>query len=205
MANPKNWLRAIEKTGSPHLYEGAVAIYRILTDGRLDRWRKQVNVGRDVIPEADLAGLSDRELRDLGDLIKCGWLEPYHHGARLLMSKTPQVIPSRHKVTPTKRQREAIPRNTKLYVYERDGWTCHLCGGAINKMLLGSSSDWGPSVDHITPHYAGWVDSRDNLCAAHRWCNVARGASDEWEPVSMRWRIARRKSQQDMKYWVEAN
>ena len=59
---------------------------------------------------------------------------------------------------------------------ERDGWTCHLCGGTVDSRLYWPQGLAG-SVDHIVPVHCGGDDSPENLALAHLTCNVSRGAT----------------------------
>jgi hypothetical protein len=69
--------------------------------------------------------------------------------------------------------------NWRPAVYERDGWQCKmpscLCpeGRAIDPQLRGTDSLWAPSIDHIVRRSQDGPGSRDNVRAAHRWCNMA--------------------------------
>lgn len=60
-------------------------------------------------------------------------------------------------------------------VFERDTWTCHLCGEAIDRALSGRHR-WGPTLDHLVPLALGGEHSYANVAAAHRACNSAKGA-----------------------------
>lgn len=53
-------------------------------------------------------------------------------------------------------------------VAERDGWCCHLCGGAVTRR------DW--SMDHLVPISAGGEHTYANVALAHQTCNSRRGA-----------------------------
>lgn len=72
--------------------------------------------------------------------------------------------------------------NAHSFVYDRDGWRCQmpkcLCpdGRAIDPQLRGIKVPWAPSVDHIEPKALGGPNSRENMRAAHRLCNVAAAA-----------------------------
>ena len=100
----------------------------------------------------------------------------------------------------TRRWREANPERIALYnrrrlarkagvpsepwvtrdVLERDGWQCRIVdcscpdGRAIGKALA-SADPWGGVVDHIHPLSLGGHDTLDNVQAAHRTCNSAKG------------------------------
>jgi hypothetical protein len=60
-------------------------------------------------------------------------------------------------------------------IFDRDGWLCHICGlgidGSLNRM-----SPMGATIDHVFPIAKGGLDSVDNVKAAHRSCNLAKGA-----------------------------
>jgi hypothetical protein len=60
-------------------------------------------------------------------------------------------------------------------IFERDGWLCHICGLSIDG-LLGRMSPMGATIDHVFPIARGGLDSVDNVKAAHRSCNSAKGA-----------------------------
>lgn len=64
----------------------------------------------------------------------------------------------------------------KLEVYERDGWQCQLCGGAVDPQLKGSSDRLAPSLDHIVPLALGGEHVIDNVQLAHLGCNSRKGA-----------------------------
>ena len=59
---------------------------------------------------------------------------------------------------------------TDTYIYERDNWTCQLCGRKIHKRL-----QWprprSKSIDHIVPLSRGGADAPNNLQATHLICN----------------------------------
>jgi len=55
-------------------------------------------------------------------------------------------------------------RRLRLDVLERDGWTCHWCGGPASH------------ADHLLPRSRGGADDPDNLVAACSPCNLSRGA-----------------------------
>lgn len=67
-----------------------------------------------------------------------------------------------------------IPDSVRRAIYERDSWSCHLCGESVDPSAL-PSSDWYPSLDHVIPRSMGGPDDPENLKTAHRWCNTARG------------------------------
>ena len=62
----------------------------------------------------------------------------------------------------------------RAVVFERDDWTCHLCGGAIDPTLSGRHR-WGPTIDHVVPLSRGGLHCYANVRAAHLRCNASRG------------------------------
>ena len=62
------------------------------------------------------------------------------------------------------------------YIFERDGWRCHLCGGRISKTLRAPHPK-SASIDHLVPLSCGGHDVPENVKAAHLGCNCAKGAS----------------------------
>lgn len=60
-------------------------------------------------------------------------------------------------------------------IFERDNWLCHICGEFIDSSL-DRTSLMGATIDHVIPIARGGVDSADNVKAAHRSCNSAKGA-----------------------------
>ena len=58
-------------------------------------------------------------------------------------------------------------------VYERDKWTCHLCGEAVDRS--GERGPWMPSLDHVTPISLGGLHSYANTACSHYRCNLSKG------------------------------
>ena len=73
----------------------------------------------------------------------------------------------RHSKTAAKRWRkiEAIA--------VRDGWDCHLCGGPLPRVWVGTLSD--TTLDHVIPASLGGGNAMANLKLAHQGCNTRRG------------------------------
>lgn len=69
-----------------------------------------------------------------------------------------------------------ISRRERLAIYERDNWTCQLCGEPVDRQAH-YLDDWAPTLDHIEPRSAALIPDHSprNLRTAHRWCNSARG------------------------------
>lgn len=60
------------------------------------------------------------------------------------------------------------------YVYERDHWICGICGKKIVKAKT-SPHPLSPSIDHIIPLSKGGSHTKENVRAAHHYCNSKRG------------------------------
>lgn len=68
---------------------------------------------------------------------------------------------------PRQPSRKPIPRHVRQAVLSRDGNACHYCGSGDNLCL-----------DHRIPHSKGGSDDPENLVAACRSCNSAKGVKD---------------------------
>jgi 5-methylcytosine-specific restriction endonuclease McrA len=53
-----------------------------------------------------------------------------------------------------------------LEIYERDDWTCHICGEKVTPESA--------SIDHLIPISQGGAHTRRNVATAHRGCNSRR-------------------------------
>ena len=60
-------------------------------------------------------------------------------------------------------------------VYERDNWTCYLCGEKINKSQKAPHPK-SPSLDHVVPICKGGGHVLNNVKAAHLRCNQSKGS-----------------------------
>jgi len=59
-------------------------------------------------------------------------------------------------------------------IYERDGWSCGLCGLETLKRYV-AGDPLSPSLDHVVPRSLGGGNEDENLRAAHIKCNAIRG------------------------------
>lgn len=70
----------------------------------------------------------------------------------------------------------SIARSLRQKIYERDQWTCQLCGDPVDRNLP-TSHVWAATLDHI--ECQSWAlipdHSATNLRLAHRICNSVRG------------------------------
>jgi 5-methylcytosine-specific restriction endonuclease McrA len=62
-------------------------------------------------------------------------------------------------------------------VFDRDGWTCQLCGGPCDPSVRVPSLQ-AATLDHIIPVSLGGSHTRANVRCAHYSCNSRRGARD---------------------------
>lgn len=84
-------------------------------------------------------------------------------------------------------ERDWISRRDRLAIYERDNWTCQLCGEPVDRQAH-YLDDWAPTLDHIVPRSAALVPDHSprNLRTAHRWCNSVRGDGTRYEEGVLR-------------------
>jgi hypothetical protein len=75
-------------------------------------------------------------------------------------------------------------------LFERDEWTCGLCGGRAEPWESASNLDLAAVLDHIIPlrphdldHPAG-LDVDDNVQCAHRLCNLRKRNRVGWRAAS---------------------
>lgn len=64
-----------------------------------------------------------------------------------------------------------------LRVFERDAWTCQICGIKTPKRLRGTMDDRAPELDHILAIAVGGDHVIENCQCACRRCNADKGAS----------------------------
>jgi 5-methylcytosine-specific restriction endonuclease McrA len=62
---------------------------------------------------------------------------------------------------------------TRLDVFERDGWRCHVCGDAVDPALRWPDPECAV-VDHVVAAWQGGTDTLDNVACAHNHCNGDR-------------------------------
>ena len=71
-----------------------------------------------------------------------------------------------------------IMPSRRLSIYERDDWTCKICGEPVDRDA-DVGDNMAPSLDHIIPRSRGGGHESENLRTAHRVCNSRRGAGGE--------------------------
>jgi len=70
----------------------------------------------------------------------------------------------------------AVDHIDSIHVFERDNWTCGICGRKVDKGLV-CPHPGSPSLDHIIPLAAGGTHTLGNVQLAHFMCNSIKGAS----------------------------
>ena len=73
----------------------------------------------------------------------------------------------------TRRRREPIARQVRIFVYERDAYTCRICG-LVGVGTMHTEKIKGFEIDHIIPAAAGADSSVENLQVLCRKCNNAK-------------------------------
>lgn len=63
----------------------------------------------------------------------------------------------------------------RVVVFERDGWTCQLCGELCDRDAQVPDRR-APTVDHVIPLARGGLHSYANVQTAHLSCNASKGA-----------------------------
>ena len=80
-------------------------------------------------------------------------------------SESVQPPPGRHTISMSKR----------LRIYERDDWTCYLCGFPVDRLAVVPDLE-APTLDHVVPLRSGGSNGAENLKTAHFYCNCVKGA-----------------------------
>lgn len=66
----------------------------------------------------------------------------------------------------------------RLALYERDGWTCQICGEPVNRTPW-ANDPRDATLDHIIPRSKGGTHDPENLRTACHLCNASRGDREE--------------------------
>lgn len=157
-----------------------IATWNLADDEGLLRWSAPYLKSSAFIFDDDIDVAAVQRLMD--ELVESELIHPYKSGkakqscAYIMGFHKHQKInrPSPSKLTPPSLQN---PETRKMYG-DRDGWTCHLCGGDIDKAGYGSNENFHVAIDHLIPESKGGSDYPSNLKAAHATCNKGRGDRD---------------------------
>lgn len=73
------------------------------------------------------------------------------------------------------RERDAfVAPVSRLAIFQRDRWRCHLCGKAVRKTAP-APHPLSPSLDHVIPLARGGTHEPANVRTAHFLCNSIKG------------------------------
>lgn len=72
-------------------------------------------------------------------------------------------------------QRGAVATVYRRRIFERDQWTCQLCGRKVKRDAV-APHPLSPTIDHIVPLSEGGAHEPANVQCAHFKCNVDKGA-----------------------------
>lgn len=61
-------------------------------------------------------------------------------------------------------------------IFDRDKWTCYLCGDPVEESLRGTRDPLAPEIDHVVPISRGGDHSAENVRCAHRRCNSLKNS-----------------------------
>lgn len=121
------------------------------------------------------------------ELRASGWVRPGRKAPRrepcavcgeLVVGKVTSDRPMHSACRPQKFWANAIQISDRdrLAIYERDAWTCQLCGDPVDRTLDPIRDAMAATLDHIAPRSLTLFpdDSPENLRLAHRACNSRR-------------------------------
>lgn len=145
------------------------------------------STGRARAEENRKRGLASRRKRDRParqmEIRKCEWCEElfFNNHMQQLTCSTECSQKRRHSrdINKAHKRREYIKSVTiepvkVMQVYERDNWTCGICGDPIDPSLKWPNPK-SVSLDHIIPISRGGEHSMKNTRASHLGCNIGRG------------------------------
>lgn len=75
----------------------------------------------------------------------------------------------------------SISKSQRLEVADRDNWICSICDLPIRKNTTDTKDPGYLHIDHIEAKAHGGSDEIENLRATHGFCNMSRGAGNEWK------------------------
>lgn len=110
-----------------------------------------------------------------GRCLRCGTTFVADHlAAKSLFCSTPcarYAVKARRRARVTTTQQRPFSR---IRVFERDGWRCHLCNRTTRPETPWQHPDH-PTIDHLVPISEGGPHTEENAATAHRRCNTRRG------------------------------
>lgn len=129
----------------------------------------QMYSGRGVLPEGQAM------CRQCRGLAGCGTVAAYNRGCRCAGCRSAKAEATRNYLPPAFKHHWIAPAD-RIAIYERDDWTCQLCGKPVDLTVHHLHRD-APSLDHIEPQSHALIPNHapSNLRTAHRGCNAARG------------------------------
>lgn len=75
-------------------------------------------------------------------------------------------------------------RVSRAAIYQRDGWTCHICGDPVDRDAVVPDLA-APVLDHVVPLARGGSHDEGNLKTAHFYCNsVKRDLVEGWSAAA---------------------
>ncbi|MGI5274860.1 HNH endonuclease [Nonomuraea sp. CA-218870] len=114
----------------------------------------------------------------VGNCARCG--DPF---TTALTSDLPKYCSVQCKARDSASRRRALTAGAKItfvrrwYIYERDRWTCHICGDPVNRGATAPDLD-APVLDHVIALTRGGTHTEDNLRTAHFYCNSVKRELD---------------------------
>ena len=69
-------------------------------------------------------------------------------------------------------------------VFERDKWTCQLCGKRVNRKAT-APHPHAPTLDHVIPLSEGGEHTETNAQLAHFRCNTRKGNRGGGEQLAL--------------------
>ncbi len=80
-----------------------------------------------------------------------------------------------HRRRARKKTGSAGVRVVAAVIFDRDEWTCGLCGEPVDHAVA-YPDPLSPSLDHVVPLSKGGTHAEANVQLAHLHCNIAKGA-----------------------------
>lgn len=81
---------------------------------------------------------------------------------------------ARHARRRARKRKAQVERYSRLAVFERDQWRCHICRRKVRKGTV-VPHPLAPTIDHLVPLFDGGSDTAANVATAHFVCNSTKG------------------------------